>query len=139
MFLLQMTIQDFATGGRKTQTKTSNRFGVEAAILQIGTRNFALRGSCELAHKKGGRLAMHLGEGRALLILAALLRRVFPRPRNRNATFFSDDANRFREGAFLHLDHELEHVAAHPTPKAVINLFCRMHSKRRGLLGMKRA
>src|SRR5262245_55212565 len=82
---------------------------------------------------------MNFDQNSALLIFVTFLGRAFVGPRKRDATFFSDDAHRFRKRALLHFHDEFEDVATLPAAKAVVNLLGRMNVERRGLLGVKRA
>src|SRR6266568_4382156 len=134
-----MAVENLAARRRKAQSEPRDRFRVEPPIFQIGARRLALQRALELLHKKRRRLAMHLHQRRALLVLAVFFRRALAGTRNRNAALFRNDSHRFGEFAFLHLPHEAEDVTADAASETVINLLHRMDRKRRRFLRMKRA
>ncbi len=80
---------------------------------------------------------MHFDQRGTLLIFFAFLGRAVSRLRDGDATFFGDDANRFRKRALFHFHDEFEDVAADAASKAVINLLSRMDGERRRFFGVE--
>ncbi len=133
-----MTQQRIAARRRVPQSKACDRFGIQTPVGEIPARCFAFRRALQLPRKKRRRLAMQFDERGALLQLAPLFRRAFPRPRDGDAAFIGDGLHRLHEFALVHLHDELENVSAHAAAEAVIDLLHRMNGKRRRFFGVER-
>ncbi len=104
---------------------------LQAAIFEVGARDFTLRRGFKLLGEKCLGYAMHFDECGALLILFAFFGRALFGLRDGDAAFFGDDANRFWKRTLFHFHNELEDVATDAAAKAMVNLFGRVDGKRR--------